>query len=81
MIGNASVCGYSDLKATRMGVTRQLMTAIDDLVRSCLGHLRRRQKPADRNLARAVECLRWISALGSPSMSELSQNCNCAPAR
>lgn len=59
----------------------QLMTAIDDLVRELFGpHLRRRQKPADLDLTLGqLECLRWISALGSPSMSELSQELQLRP--
>ncbi|MGD9496139.1 MAG: MarR family winged helix-turn-helix transcriptional regulator [Armatimonadota bacterium] len=53
----------------------ELMVAVEDLVRRIFGpHLRRRHKPADLDLTLGqLECLRAISDLGAPSMSDLSR--------
>lgn len=65
-----------------MAVPREeLMTAIDDFVRGIFGpHLRRRRRPVDLDLTIGqLECLRLIADLGSPSMSELSEELQLRP--
>ncbi len=59
----------------------QLMSGIDDLVRGVFGpHLRRRHRLADLDLTMGqMECLRLISQLGSPSMSELAAHLDLRP--